>query len=106
MKAKPLSGFRFGVFWRVLGHDPEHTPETAGLATGRPVENRDRLSAGDDLTGPPTLNSIPLRAVEWAPEDDEPFSVIDLLRSSKPLAKCSTLAEAEAAARLPDRKVS
>ncbi len=81
---------------RWVVHNPEHRNE---LPTAKGEKFDGTFHGLEEANGPPTLTSIPIFAVEWSPNEEEPFSVIDLLRSSKPLAKCQTLTEAEQKAR-------
>ncbi len=83
-----------------------HNPNDRTVEESAQAERTEEVFEEFQCDEPATLLSFPVRSVEWEPEEPMPFSVFDLLKSAKPLARCKTLAEAEKLATEVDRKVS
>ncbi len=97
--SKVLRGVRWGKLW-LVSHETQDASEQAEWATAQPVENAPVSTGAFDRAEPETLNSFPVCAVHWEPEEAEPFSVIDLTASGRPgLVRCKTLRDAEQKAR-------
>ncbi len=96
---KPLKGIRWGRVW-IVSHNQQDGAFPPISATERKVICDPPSSVSFDRAEPETLNSFPVCAVHWEPEEAEPFSVIDLTASGRPgLVRCKTLRDAEQKAR-------